>query len=138
MRHALHYMHDHPIVVVAGAVVGRRSHGKCENPNATFGKGGKYKLVGDTTFGWRTGTLTGNIDLNGHTLVMDTGGGQPTVFRGAITGKGSLEWCGGGVPQVSPSVLAATSPTRFKAAYALARRAGPGQARRRRLPSPAT
>ena len=84
------------------------------------GEGAGYKLVGDTIFGWRTGTLTGDIDLNGHALVMETGGGNRTVFSGAITGRGSLEWRGGGVPQVAPSILGGDKPNTFQGAFTLA------------------
>ena len=53
-----------------------------EEPNKEFGKDSSYKLTGDAKFGWRTGTVAGDIDLNGHAFVMDTGGGNHTVFSG--------------------------------------------------------
>ena len=95
--------------------------GNYENPNATFGQRASYKLVGDAKFGWRTGILAGDIDLNGHALVMDTGGGNRTVFSGAITGKGSLEWRGGRVPQVAPSILSGDKPNTFQGTFTLSK-----------------
>ena len=91
-----------------------------EEPNKEFGKDSSYKLTGDAKFGWRTGTVAGDIDLNGHAFVMDTGGGNHTVFSGAITGRGSFEWRGGGVPQVAPSVLRGDKPNTFQGAFRLA------------------
>ena len=40
--------------------------GNHENPNEEFGKDASYNLVGDATFGWRTGMVPGDIDLNGE------------------------------------------------------------------------
>jgi lysophospholipase L1-like esterase len=96
-------------------------HGNYESPNQALGKPANYKLVGDTTFGWRTGEITGDIDLGGHAFVMETGGGNHTVFSGAISGKGSMEWRGGGVPQVSPSVLSGDRPNTFQGVFTLVR-----------------
>jgi hexosaminidase len=52
---------------------------------------------------------------------METGGGNHTVFSGAISGKGSFEWRGGGVPQVRPSVLTGDLPNTFDGVCTLAR-----------------
>jgi lysophospholipase L1-like esterase len=95
--------------------------GNHENPNEEFGKDASYNLVGDATFGWRTGMVPGDIDLNGHAFVMETGGGNHTVFSGAITGQGSFEWRGGGVPQVAPSVLSGDKPNTFRGTFTLTR-----------------
>jgi lysophospholipase L1-like esterase len=96
-------------------------HGEHENPNQAFGQEASYRLDGDAKFGWRTGTLAGGIDLNGHAFVIDTGGGNRTVFSGAIMGKGSFEWNGGGVPQVAPSILSGDKPNTFQGAFTLSR-----------------
>ena len=37
--------------------------GSHENPGQAFGQDASYRLNGDTQFGWRTGTLAGDIDL---------------------------------------------------------------------------
>ena len=95
------------------ALRGADVHGEHENPNQAFGPDASYRLDGDTKFGWRTGTLVGDIDLNGHAFVMETGGGNHTVFSGAIVGTGSFEWNGGGVPQVAPSILSGEKPNTF-------------------------
>ena len=89
--------------------------GKVRNPNQTYGPGTAYRLAGDTTFGWLTKTLTGDIHLNGHRLVMDTGGGNRTVLSGALSGSGRLEWLGAGAArlQTSPGFLAGTKPNTF-------------------------
>ncbi|MEI7900031.1 MAG: SGNH/GDSL hydrolase family protein, partial [bacterium] len=106
---------------VAGLVRAVDVSGAHEAPNAEFGKDAAYRLTGDTQFGWRTVTVTGDIDLNGHAFVMETGGGNHTVFSGAISGAGTFEWSGGGVPQVRPSVLGGEKPNTFKGVFTLAR-----------------
>ena len=116
-----------PICVAAllavpwAALRGADVRGEHENPNKSFGKDANYKLDGDTAFGWMTGTLLGEIDLNGHAFVIDTGGGNRTVFSGAIVGKGSFEWNGGGVPQVVPSILSGDKRNTFQGAFTLSR-----------------
>ena len=80
------------------------------NPNGKFGKETKYRLVGDTKFGWQTGTLTGPIDLSGH-----------TVLSGVISGKGSFEWIGGSVPQVGPSLLSGEQANSYQVLFTLTR-----------------
>ena len=106
---------------ISGGLRAADVHGKYESPNQAFGKGASYKLVGDAEFGWRTGEISGDIDLNGHSLVVETGGGNRTVFSGAITGKGSVEWRGGSVPQVAPSILSGDRPNTFQGVFKLAR-----------------
>ncbi len=78
-----------------------------------------YKLVGDTTFDYKWGGGAGDIDLNGHAFVSDTGGGNRRVLGGAITGTGSVAWSGGGVPQVCPSILSGDKPNTFKGTFTL-------------------
>ena len=109
------------VVSAAGLICAADITGNHENPNEEFGKDASYKLVGDATFGWRTGMVPGDIDLNGHAFVMETGGGNHTVFSGAITGQGSFEWRGGGVPQVAPSVLSGDKPNTFQGTFTLTR-----------------
>jgi lysophospholipase L1-like esterase len=107
------------IASAPGLARGADLSGNHEDPNNEFGKAANYRLVGDATFGWRTGTLDGDIDLNSHALVMETGGGNHTVFAGAITGHGSVEWFGGGIPQVGPSVLGGVKPNTFRGTFTL-------------------
>lgn len=73
--------------------------GKHDNATAAVAGGNAaadLRLLGDTTFGWLTNGLTGSIDLNGHTLTWDTGGGNERSCNATITGDGSLVWIGGG------------------------------------------
>jgi len=77
--------------------------GTYTNPTAELGVGNNstgYKLLGNTTFSWQTGTLNGNIDVNTYTLTVDTGGGNPTSLNGALTGSGNLFWIGGGAGEI--------------------------------------
>ncbi|MEX2213191.1 MAG: GDSL-type esterase/lipase family protein [Phycisphaeraceae bacterium] len=89
--------------------------GLIESQTKVAGKMPNYRLIGDTTFDWRVGLVTGDIDLNGHTLTMETGGGNLTTFKGVISGKGSLIWNGGGQDawQTRPSFLAGDKPNTF-------------------------
>ncbi|GDY22651.1 hypothetical protein LBMAG56_39980 [Verrucomicrobiota bacterium] len=93
--------------------------GEVVNPTKQFGKDMNYRLAGDATFGWMTGAQGGAIDLNGHALIVETGGGNRTIFSGAFSGVGSVEWRGGRVPQVAPSILAGTAPNTFKGRFTL-------------------
>src|SRR5438045_503255 len=70
-------------------------------------KDGDFNLAGDTVFGWQTGTITGNVNLNDHALTMQTGGGNPTTFSGVLSGTGSFHWLGGtnGTWLTTPSYL---------------------------------
>lgn len=106
-------------LTVAGFARAADISGYHEDPNAEFGRDAGYKLAGDATFGWRTGTVAGDIDLNGHSFVMETGGGNGTVFSGAIIGKGSFEWRGGGVPQLYRSILCGDRPNTFTGVFTL-------------------
>jgi lysophospholipase L1-like esterase len=96
-------------------------HGEHVDPNREFGSDVDYLLTADAKFGWRTGTIAGDLDLNGHAFVMDTGGGNRTIFRGAIFGPGSFEWIGGGVPQVDASILTGTTPNTFQGTFVLSK-----------------
>jgi lysophospholipase L1-like esterase len=89
--------------------------GNVPKPNQQFGAGADYKLVGDTTFGWETRLLAGNIDINGHKLVMETGGGNQTTFSGVLSGTGRFDWIGGGsvACQTLPSFLKGDKPNTF-------------------------
>jgi N-acetyl-beta-hexosaminidase/lysophospholipase L1-like esterase len=109
------------VLAAAGLVRAADIRGNHEDPNKEFGKDANYRLIGDATFGWRTAAVAGDIDLSGHAFVMDTGGGNYTVFSGAITGQGSFEWCSGGVPQVAPSVLSGDKPNTFQGTFTLSK-----------------
>lgn len=91
------------------------------NPNMKFGKSTNYRLSGDATFGWQTNVVTGDLDLNGHDFVLETGGGNYTVLSGVISGTGSIEWRGGGVPQVGASVIGGEKPNTYKGNFTLVR-----------------
>jgi len=91
------------------------------NANEEFGNDASYKLTGDTTFAYGTGNIAGDIDLNGFKFVSDTGGGNRRTFSGAISGTGSFEWLGGGVPQVCPATLAGEKSNTFKGTLTVAR-----------------
>lgn len=107
--------------------------GEIQNPNQQYGAGAGLRLVGDTSFGWQVGQFTGDLDLNGHNFTMETGGGNRTVFAGAISGKGNFTWNGGGTAmwQTTPSFLTGDRPNTFsdtltilRGALALAKPAG--------------
>ena len=98
---------------------GAEVRGEIEDPNKAFGRDAHYQLVGNCSFGWRSGTVAGDIDLNGHALVVETGGGNRTVFSGAISGEGSVVWRGGAVPQVGPSILSGDRPNTFRGIFTL-------------------
>ncbi len=95
--------------------------GEHVDPNKDFGKDASYKLAGDTTFGWLSGVQAGDFELSGHALVVDTGGGNRTVWSGSLSGTGSCEWRGGGVPQVAPSILGGDKPNTFTGVFKLVR-----------------
>jgi lysophospholipase L1-like esterase len=109
------------VMSVTGLALAADISGDHEAPNNEFGKGANYKLTGDAKFGWMTVEIAGDIDLNGHAFVMETGGGNRTTFSGAITGRGSFAWAGGGVPQVGPSTLGGGKPNTFKGALTVIR-----------------
>jgi len=66
-----------------------------------------YRLTADARFDWQLARGTGDINLNGHTFTMNTGGGNVTQFVGTTSGHGHLLWQGGGndVWQTRPSFL---------------------------------
>jgi autotransporter-associated beta strand protein len=103
------------VLVLSRSVLGEDVSGELENPNNQYGKDVDYRLVGQTTFGWKIGRLTGNLDLNGHDFTMETGGGNRTVFSGVISGTGSFRWNGGGNAQwqTVPSFLTGKDPNTF-------------------------
>lgn len=55
------------------------------------------RLVGQTQTHWSSGGFSRIVDLNGNTLVIDSGGGNAMFASGAITGNGVLQVNGGGV-----------------------------------------
>lgn len=73
------------------------------------------RLISDTTFGYETGIVPNDIDLNGHTLTIDTGGGNRTELAGSITGNGAILWHGGGQDawQTVPSFFSGKKPNSF-------------------------
>jgi hexosaminidase len=93
--------------------------GSYEDPAKDFSEGARndaYSLKGDVTFGWKTGQLTGNVDLGGYTLTMDTGGGNPLSLTGSVSGKGGVVWICGGATEVwrlTPSSLGGNAPNTF-------------------------
>ena len=124
MKNSIHsrYQSLFPVLVLVAAWANPPAEvsGSIENPGERFGKSVDYTLAADTTFGWRTSAIPGNIDLNGHHFLMDTGGGNRTEFSGQIRGAGSMEWRGGSVPQVAPSILSGTMPNSFNGSFTLA------------------
>ncbi len=109
-----------PTVAIAKIAPPAAVSGEIENPGEKYGRDTAYILMADTKFGWRTSAIPGDIDLNGHHLLMDTGGGNRTEFSGQITGTGSVEWRGGGVPQVAQSILSGSRPNTFVGEFVLA------------------
>lgn len=95
--------------------------GNHECPNDEFGKTVSYTLTGDSKFGWRTSQIEGDINLNEHSFVFNTGGGNQTVINGSISGTGTFEWIGSDIPQVRPSVLGGINPNSFKGIFTLSK-----------------
>eukprot|EP00913_Durusdinium_trenchii_P010881 g10210.t1 len=97
--------------------------GDIKNVNQQYGAGVSCRLVGDTSFGWRVGKFTGDLDLNGHNFTMETGGGNRTVFSGVISGKGNFTWNGGGNAQwqTTPSFLTGDRPNTFSGTLTILR-----------------
>ncbi len=93
--------------------------GEHEDPNRKFGKDAGYRLAADAKFGWKTSAISGDIDLNGHKFIMETGGGNRTLLSGRISGAGALEWIGGGVPQVAESILGGEKANSFTGTFTL-------------------
>lgn len=97
--------------------------GVIEDPNQRYGEGVNFRLVGDTSFGWKLKRLTGNLDLNNQSFRMETGGGNRTVFSGVISGGGSFAWNGGGSAawQTTPSFLTGDKANTFSAQLTILR-----------------
>lgn len=112
-------------LVLCSAVVAEvvEVKGKIENPVKTYGRAADYRLVDDTTFGWRTGRVEGDLDIAGHRFTMNTGGGNTVRFAGAISGDGTIIWQGGGPGshQRTPSFLQGDQPNTFYGALVLER-----------------
>ncbi len=64
--------------------------GEITNPNATIGAGNTANLVGNTTFGWQTGTTAIPAILNGYTFTLDSGNGNAFNYAGDISGPGDV------------------------------------------------
>ena len=112
------------VLLLSGLAAGEVAvSGKITNPNKTHGPGASYRLTGETTFGWLTKTLTGDVNLSGHRLVMDTGGGNRTILSGVLSGTGRLEWQGAGAVhlQTYPCFLGGTKPNTFTGTLVIVR-----------------
>lgn len=111
------------LLFLSCAAYGEDIAGQVENPNLRFGAGANYRLVGDASFGWKLGQLTGNLDLNGHNFTMETGGGNRTVLSGEISGTGNFTWNGGGsiAWQTTPSFLTGDRPNTFSGTLTILR-----------------
>ena len=83
--------------------------------DADQGAGAAYKLVGDATLDWSVKPYAWDLDINGHTFTMETGGGNKTVFSGVISGTGQFHWNGGGNGswQTVPSFLSGDRANTF-------------------------
>lgn len=101
--------------IPTGTAFGVDVSGEVKTANATYGAGVDYRLVGDASFGWQREPFTGNLDINGHKFVMETGGGNRTVFSAVISGEGVFDWNGGGNAawQTTPSFLTGEKPNTF-------------------------
>ncbi len=55
---------------------------------------GPARLIGDATTIWWGTTAVSSVDLNGHQFTINTGGGNPQSYNGAITGPGTLRMQG--------------------------------------------
>ena len=95
--------------------------GTHEAPGEAFPGATAFRLTADTTFGWKSGEVRAAIELAGHGLTVNTGGGNRTLLAGPITGRGSITWSGGGVPQVAASVLAGEAANAYEGSFTLVR-----------------
>ena len=59
------------------------------------GKSGR--LVGVTQTHWASGGFSRAVDLNGNTLIIDSGGGNACAASGAISGNGLVRVNAGGI-----------------------------------------
>ena len=100
---------------VAVNAFGEDISGEVKKPNEQYGSDVRFRLTGDTTFGWQVGKFAGDLNLNGHNFTMETGGGNKTVFSGVVSGKGNFIWNGGGNGQwqTTPSFLTGEKPNTF-------------------------
>jgi len=106
----------------AGAATINASGGYYEDSSTPFpSRSSNFNLVGDTWFGWQTGTITGNVNLNGYNFDMETGGGNVTQFSGIISGSGDFQWWGGGIGgwQTTASFLSGSSANTLSGTFAL-------------------
>jgi hexosaminidase len=107
------------ILVSGKAVAVRVPAGIYENANVAVAGGNSaadLTLTGDATFGWQSDGLSGTIDLGGHTLIWDTGGGNERTCNATIRGTGDLIWVGGGsslATQLAPGWLGGASANTF-------------------------
>ena len=95
--------------------------GVVESPHDAHRGAAAFTLTGPTTFGWRTGQLSANVDIGDHAFLIDTGGGNETILSGRITGSGTFEWRSGGVPQVAPSILRGDTGNPFSGTFTLSK-----------------
>ena len=97
--------------------------GQVKRPDQAHGPGAHVRLTGDTTFGWQRGPITGDLDINGHTFTMETGGGNRTIFSGVISGAGQFVWNGGGNArwQTVPSFLKGDKANTFSGTLTISR-----------------
>jgi len=58
------------------------------NIDSVVGPGNTGRLIGQTQTWWGSGGFSVDLDLNGNTLVIDSGGGNPMNASGAISGDG--------------------------------------------------
>jgi autotransporter-associated beta strand protein len=64
--------------------------GRCGDCNSQIGSGNIANLTGDTTFSYPVSDCDNDIITNGHTVIFDSGDGNPLCYRGAISGKGNV------------------------------------------------
>ena len=95
--------------------------GVVESPHDAHRGAAAFTLTGPTTFGWRTGQLSANVDIGDHAFLVDTGGGNETILSGRITGSGPFEWRSGGVPQVAQSILRGDTANPFTGTFTLSK-----------------
>ena len=65
--------------------------------NNIVGTGNTGRLVGTTQTHWTSGGFSVSLNLNGNTLIVDSGGGNPCSANGAIFGNGAVNVGAGGV-----------------------------------------
>ena len=58
------------------------------------------RLVGVTQTHWTSGGFSRPVDLNGNTLIIDSGGGNTCIASGPITGNGLLRVNAGGIGMI--------------------------------------